>query len=86
MVVVAPALVLVDVGLREELLVRDSVKEVWFEAEVEVEVGKTSVVEERVRVWGIVTLLEAGQIRSRQNPVGKPTPLDKHLQTLCISL
>jgi hypothetical protein len=86
LVVVAPALVLVDVGLGEELLVRDSGKEVWFEVEVEAEVGKTSVVEERVTVWGIVTLLEAVQLGRGQNTLGTPTLLDKHSQTLYISL
>jgi hypothetical protein len=42
------ALVVVDVGLGEELLVRDSVREVCVEAEAEV--SKTTVVEERVIV------------------------------------
>lgn len=80
MVVVATALAVVDVGLGEELLVRDSVRGVWFE--VEAEVGKTNVVEERVTVWGTVTFLEAIQLESRQNSVGKPTLLGKCLQAL----
>jgi hypothetical protein len=57
LVVVATALVVVDVGLGEEVLVRDIVREVWFD--VKAEVGKTTVVEEKVIVWGIVTFLEA---------------------------
>jgi hypothetical protein len=48
LVVVATALVVVDVGLGEELLVRDIVREIWFD--VKAEVGKTTVVEEKVIV------------------------------------
>jgi hypothetical protein len=80
LVAVATALVVVDVGLGEELLVRDTVRGVWFE--VKAEVGKTTVVEEKVIVEGIVTFLEAFSWDRRQNSVVKPTLLCKHLQVL----